>query len=123
MYKLFKIVVKGKIWSIINDCHVDTESAIIVNQCKSSFFKVREGVRQGVLSGLLYLVLINDLLLNIKTCNENTVIFHINSLSTSPNGLQRMLNLSSDYSYKWCFRFYPQKPGVVQFSFNLILLD
>ena len=55
MCKVHKLGATGKIWSIINDMHVNTMSSVILNQCQSKFFPVLQGVRQGgVLSGLLY---------------------------------------------------------------------
>jgi hypothetical protein len=46
MYKLHKLGVEGRIWNIINDCHVNTQSAVVVNQCQSKYFTVSEGIRQ-----------------------------------------------------------------------------
>lgn len=48
MCKLYKLGVKGKIWSIIDDCHTNTKNSVVVNQQKSVFFNVKQGVRQGV---------------------------------------------------------------------------
>jgi hypothetical protein len=48
MYKLHKLGVEGRIWIIINDCHVNTQSAVVVNQCQFKYFTVSEGVRQEV---------------------------------------------------------------------------
>ena len=63
MYKLHKLGITGKVWSLIDDCHINTESCIIVNQTKSRWFMVNQGVRQGgVLSTFLYLVFIDDLI-------------------------------------------------------------
>ena len=130
MYKLNILGIKGKIWSIINDCHVDTKSAVIVNQSQSHYFLVSEGVRQGgVLSGLLYLVFINDLLYDLEKCNTKTGVFQINSccpsladdiscISTSPLSLQRMLDVCNQYSCKWRFLFNAKKSSIVQFSVN-----
>jgi hypothetical protein len=130
MYKLHKLGVEGRIWNIINDCHVNTQSAVVVNQCQSKYFTVSEGVRQrGVLSGLLYLVFINDLLVELEQCNCRTGIFHINAcapsladdvscISTSPKTLQCMLDVCNEYSRKWCFRFNAKKSYILQFSLN-----
>lgn len=63
MYKLFNLGFKGKLWCIVlvNDLHCNTYSAVVANQSLSSFFHVSQGVRQGgVLSGLLYLVFIDQ---------------------------------------------------------------
>ena len=67
MYQMFKLWVTGKLWCVIDDLHSKSESAVVVNQCKSKYVSVIEGVRQGgVLSSILYLVFINDLLLELK---------------------------------------------------------
>lgn len=74
MYKLYKLGIKGRAWSVINECHLNTESTFIVNQCKSEYFNVVEGVRQGgVLSGLLYLAFINDLLYGLEESNKTGI--------------------------------------------------
>ena len=84
MFKLYKLGVKGKLWKIIDDCNFNTKSAVVVNQCQCAFFEVAEGVRQGgVLSGLLYLVFINDLLYELENVNSNTDIFDIVSCAPS----------------------------------------
>jgi hypothetical protein len=132
MYILHKLGVEGRIWNIINDCHgfLNTQSAVVVSQCQSKYFTVSEGIRQvGVLSGLLYLVFINDLLVELEQCNCRTGIFHINAcassladdvscISTSPKTLQCMLDVCNEYSRKWCFRFNAKKSYILQFSLN-----
>ena len=131
MYELTQLGVKGKLWQIIDDCHIETHSAIGVNQHQSRFFEVFEGVRQGgVLSGLLYLVFINDLLYDIERSNPNTSI--INIISCAPGladdiscignnmaTVQRtsMLNVCFNYSRKWQFRF-SAKSCIVRFLLN-----
>lgn len=130
MYKLYKIGVTGKLWSVINDCHIDTMSSVIVNQCQSEFFPVLQGVRQGgLLSGLLYLVFINDMLVDLEKCNKKTGVYHIASCSpaladdiscigTTPLCLQRMLDICADYAHRWRFCFNANKSCVMQFSLN-----
>ena len=105
-----------------------SESAVVVNQCKSKYFSVTEDVRQGgVLSGILYLVFINDLLFELNkfiirtgignlTCNAPTLADDIACIATSPRALQRMLDVCSDYSNKWRFQFNGNKSCVVQFE-------
>ena len=36
MYKLHKLGEEGRMWNIINDCHVNTQSAVVVNQWQSN---------------------------------------------------------------------------------------
>ena len=114
---IHKLGIDGRIWNIINDFHVNTQSALLVNQCQSKYFTVSEGVPQwGVLSGILYLVFINDLLVELEQCNCRTGIFNINAcapsladdvscISTSPKTLQCIIDVCNEYSRKWCFRF------------------
>lgn len=97
MYKLLRIGVKYIIWSIINGWHVNTESAKIVNQCRSSYVKVGENVRQGgVISGLFYLVFINDVLTSQETLKKNNDIFHLNISSPEPVDDSLCINITSD---------------------------
>jgi hypothetical protein len=46
LYKLHKLGVEGRIWNIINDCHVNTQSTVVVNQCQFKYYTVSEGVRR-----------------------------------------------------------------------------
>ena len=94
------------------------------------FFPVLEGVRQdSVLSGLLYLIFINDLICEIEKCNQNIGIYSINCgapaladdiscIATSPLSLQRMLDVCSEYSRNWRFCFNANKSSIMQFSIN-----
>ncbi|KAK3096521.1 hypothetical protein FSP39_000985 [Pinctada imbricata] len=127
MYKLHKLGVKGKIWSIINDCHIDTRSAVVVNQTQSDWFPVLQGVRQGgVLSSFLYLVFIDDLLVELETTYKNTGISSVTSccptladdlccIATAPYPLQSMLNIASIYSKRWHFEFNANKSCILKF--------
>jgi hypothetical protein len=117
-----------KLYCIAQDCEtlaVDDLGTVVVNQCQSKYFTVSEGVWQGnVLSGLLYLVFINDLLVELEQCNCRTGIFHINAcapsladdvscISTSPKTLQCMFDVCNEYSRKWCFRFNAKKSYIL----------
>jgi hypothetical protein len=118
------------LWCIIDDFHSKSESAVVVNQCKSKYFSVTEGGHQGgVLSGILYIAFINDLLFEMNKCNIRTGIGNLTCnapaladdiacIATSPRALQRMLDVCSDYSNKWRFQFNGNKSCVVQFTLN-----
>lgn len=128
--KLYKLGVKGQVLKLINKCYTKTTSAIIVNQCQSRFFPVYEGVRQGgVLSGLLYLVFIDELINLLEQSNSKTGIYNITCcvpsladdiacVSTSPAKLQSMLNVCYEYSRNWRFRFNANKSCILQFTQN-----
>lgn len=47
LYKLNNIGIKGKLWMLIDDCHIYTKSAVIVNYQQSKWFHVEQGIRQG----------------------------------------------------------------------------
>jgi hypothetical protein len=93
------------------------------------FYCLRGCSTRSVLSGLLFLIFINDLLVELEQCNCRTGIFHINAcapsladdvscISTSPKTLQCMLDVCNEYSRKWCFRFNAKKSYILQFSLN-----
>ena len=42
MVKLHNLGIKGQIWKVIDDCHCNTKSAVIVNQTKSRWFPVQQ---------------------------------------------------------------------------------
>jgi len=54
LFKLFNLGITGKTWSLIQNCHSNTVSSVVVNQTRSKWFSVHQGVRQGgVLSTFL----------------------------------------------------------------------
>ena len=55
MYKLHKLGITGKMWTLIDDCHINTESCIVVNQTQSRQFWVNQGVRQLTGWGIVHL--------------------------------------------------------------------
>lgn len=80
MYKLHKFGVKGRLWTLIDGCHVNTSYSVVSNQLYSDWFPVSQGVRQGeVLSTFLYLVFINDLLQELEEQSIHIGIYDITS--------------------------------------------
>lgn len=127
MYKLHKLGVKGRLWTLIDDCHVNTSCSVVSNQSYSDWFPVSQGVRQGgVLSTFLYLVFINDLLQELEEQSIHIGIYDIISsnptladdislIALSPNGLQRTLEIAYDYSKRWRFNFDANKSSILRF--------
>lgn len=128
MCKFHKLSIRGNIWYIIDDCHQNTESAVIVNQTKSSWFPVQQGVRQGgMLSSFLQLAFINDLLDERQLVNSNhSMIFERNYhspapaddiawIALSPCALQSMLETASTYTAKWRFEYNESKLSLLLF--------
>lgn len=126
MFILFELGINGKLWSLINKCHLNTLSSIVVNQSRSELFPVQQGVRQGcVLS--TYLVYINDLIHALQSGSPNTGILNIYVPSSCPAladdmsligisslELQTLLDISHIYSCKWRFTFNASKSCVLQ---------
>ena len=127
MYKLYDLGITGKLWSLINQCHQDTVSSVVVNQTQSEWFPVNQGVRQGgVLSTFLYLVYIDDLIHDLQAGSPNTGILNIPSscpsladdlslIGLSPLALQSLLDIAYNYSRKWRFIFNASKSCVLRF--------
>lgn len=126
MYILKKLGVKSKLLRIIDDCHIDTKSTIVVKQTQSCFFHVHEG---GVLFGILYLVFINDIFYDLEMSNPNTGILNIASCAISiaddiscignnPATVQCMLDVCYTFSRKWHLKFSASKSSVVRFLMN-----
>ena len=95
MYKLYSLGITNKIWSIINDMHIDTFSAVTANQSCSPFFPVSTGVRQGdILSGVLYFIFIDEMLSKLENFNNITwimlLVVALHWQMMSPSGLQEM---------------------------------
>uniref|UniRef100_A0A8W8I6Z4 Reverse transcriptase domain-containing protein n=1 Tax=Magallana gigas TaxID=29159 RepID=A0A8W8I6Z4_MAGGI len=83
MYKLHRLGVSGRLWTLIDDCHTGTSCSVVVNYTNSVWFPVSQGVRLGgILSTFLYLVFINDLLQEIQSQCSNTGIYNI--VSSNP---------------------------------------
>ena len=128
MVKLHNLGIKGQIWKVIDDCHCNTKSAVIVNQTKSRWFPVQQGVRQdGVLSTFLYLVFINNLLEELQLLHSNCPVvldnnYHspaladdIACIALSPSALQAMMTTAYKYACKWRFEFNVSKSNILSF--------
>ena len=127
MYKLHKLGITGKMWTLIDDCHINTESCIVVNQTQSRWFGVYQGVRQGgVLSTFLYLVYIDDLINEIQMHTNNSGILSIPSscptladdmslIALQPRALQMILDIAYSYANRWRFKFNALKSCVLKF--------
>ena len=135
LYKLYKLGITGRAWTLIDDCHIGTKSSIVVNQVQSRWFDVCQGVRQGgVLSTFLYLVYINDLIEDIQTnsndsgilnipCSNPTLADDLSLIAIYPRVLQSMLDIAVTYSNRWRFKFNALKSCVLTFRAKGARLD
>lgn len=121
MYKLHRLGVSGRLWTLIDDCHTGTSCSVVVNYTNTVWFPVSQGVRQGgILSTFLYLVFINDLLQEIQSQCSNTGIYNIASsnptladdiscIALTPVVIQNILTTAYKYSTNWRFKFNADK--------------
>jgi hypothetical protein len=62
-YKMIKLGVTCKIWTLLVDAHTNMSSCVASNGLQSTFFPVRQGIRQGgTISTWLYKLFIDDLI-------------------------------------------------------------
>ena len=106
-----------------------------INRCQSTFFSIKQGIRQGgVSSSFLYLVFINDLIeeldtsdLGVSICdvstNNPTVVDDISLISRYPLNLQLMINIVVDYADMWKFKINSSKSSVMIISINNCATD
>jgi hypothetical protein len=77
MFKLYNVGVTGKTWSLINNCHQNTISSVVVNQTQlECFCQSRCQARRGpfcIFVSCIYLL--NEL----ETCSKNTGVLNITS--------------------------------------------
>ena len=129
--KLCNLGIRGKVWRIILDMYTSIESCVSLNRKLSSWFPVKQGVRQGsVLSTFLYLVFMNDLLDEIQNSRKGSCIGPTDSscpayvddtvfLANSPNRLQDIVNIAFVYACKNHFEIHPEKTFVTIFGKRL----
>lgn len=126
--KLYQLGVKGQMHRIISNLYVNMSSAVLANGVLSDFFPIKQSVRQGgVLSPWLYIIFINSLLCELNECGCGANIGSIYAgnpthaddivlLSTSPKGLQHMIDICYNYSRKWRFLLSPEKTKLMVFG-------
>ena len=80
LIKLYEMGVKGKLWRVIAKSYQNIESAVMGNGHLSQWFPVKQSIRQcGSSSGLMYLVFINELLVQLQQCNLTVRVGNIDS--------------------------------------------
>ncbi|MES9883122.1 MAG: reverse transcriptase family protein [Sedimenticola sp.] len=127
-YKLSDIGIHGTLWALLVDAHSDMSSCIVANGIQSSFFNVHQGIRQGgIISTWIYNLFIDELLHTLERSGHGTTLLgcatgnttladDIALSSTSPSGLQHMLNLTYRYTCKYRYVLNASKSFVIVFS-------
>ncbi len=127
-YKLYKLGIQGKFWRCLRDLYKNMYSAVRVNGIVSEKFEVQQSVRQGgVISPWLYLIYVNDLIVQLRKSDLGADIgstyagspFHADDialLSLTQDGLQNMMNICLRYSRQWRFKINPNKSTIIVFG-------
>ena len=127
-YKLLKFNVRGLMLKAIINLYDKMESRVKFKGFTSDWFPVLQGTRQGgVLSPVLYLVTINDLILELKASMEGLTVY--NMILSSPTvaddmlllsltkiGLSIMMQICHRYSLKWHFGYQAVKCFIVVYN-------
>jgi hypothetical protein len=122
LFKLAQAGIRGRMFSMLHSMLARTSRRVVIDGFVSSDFMTSVGLPQGaVLSPLLYALFINGLAEQLK--NEGLglqfydrivgILLYADDivlLAETPEQLQRMLDIASQYASQWQFKF-NTKPG------------
>ena len=120
--------VTGKMWRVIRNLYKEVKSCVKVGSGRTEWFGLDVGVRQGcVLSPILYSLFINGLAVEIKSKVRGVAVDgwpvslllyadDIVLIANTPEKLQEMLDVVSEYSRRWRFELSNKKSQVVVFG-------
>src|SRR6185503_11744143 len=130
--KLYNYGVKGKLWRVLRSVYDSVESSVLINDHRTRFFRVDVGLRQGCLmSPIIFALYINGLADEIKKaeirgakivisreerCGILMFADDIVLIAESREDLQRLMEITMDYSHMWRFSFNYDKCAVVIFD-------
>ena len=124
-YKLYKKGMKGKLWRILINSYTGCMNYVKVDGNNSSWFPVKQGVKQGgVLSMKLYQIYIDDLLNEMRSLNVGSVVNSIDctcpafadditAITLYKSCLVKLLKTAYEYSCKWRFCFNVAKCAIL----------
>lgn len=130
-YKLRQYGVKGKMWRVLRSVYESVESSVLVNDQRTRFFRVDVGLRQGCLmSPILFALYINGLAEEIKKENIGVRIRtrreercgilmfadDIVLIGEDRRSLEKLMEITYQYSRLWRFSFNYDKCAVVVFD-------
>lgn len=127
-YKLYNMGIDKAIFSILQNLYTGMSSCVKFKGCKSGWFPILQGTRQGgVISPFLYLVFLNDLLYEIEASGLGMCFYNIDLScptvaddmlvqSYSKAGLDSLIGICLNYSYTWRFLHNAAKSAVVVFN-------
>ena len=128
--KLFDLVGKPRLWSLLVDWYANDRSRIVAEGRASSWWTNSAGVKQGdVCSPLLYSVFISDV---VAALRERGLGVHVSDrlralsallyaddqvlIATSPEELQSMMDVVAEYAERWQFHLNAKKSAVMVYN-------
>ena len=126
--KIWNMGIKGKFWRVLKDFYRKTSVTIRINGKFTKEFQSVKGVKQGgVLSPILFSLFINEMITEIKKSSLGTklkdtliaILFYADDIvliAEKEHDLQKMLDIVSEYCYKWRCRINNKKSQVVIYS-------
>ena len=127
-YKLFKLGITGKMWTLLVNAHTAMASCLQVNGIRSISFPVRQGIRQGgVISTWIYNLFIDELLNNLEQSGHsvkflnhvtgNTTLADVVTLcALTPVNLQYMLDIVYRYMQQYRYQINASKSSLITFG-------
>ena len=127
-YKLFKLGITGKMWTLLVNAHTAMASCLQVNGIRSNSFPVRQGIRQGgVISTWIYNLFIDELLNNLEQSGHsvkflnhvtgNTTLADVVTLcALTPVNLQYMLDIVYRYMQQYRYQINASKSFLITFG-------
>ena len=124
-FKLHQLNIHSDIWHTLYNWYSRLESNVKWTDSLSRSFSVAQGVRQGaVLSPLLYSVFTSDLLTQLENsgfgtyiesiyCGAPTYADDMSLVTHSPSDLQAMLDIVTQYAFKWEYSINPSKSQII----------
>ena len=126
-FKLRSLGIHGNLYNSIKSLYVDVKCAVKINDIKTNWFDVNNGVKQGcILSPVLFNLYINDIVdeMNVLNCGIPMLNSKIDMLmyaddivlmSESEQNLQKMLDCVLVWARKWRISLNESKTQVVHF--------
>ena len=126
--KLYQFGVSGKMLGVIQDMYTGNKASVLVDNCLTREFEINSGVLQGSKLGpLLFLVFINDLLIDLQNSELGARIgnLSISSLgfaddvvltAENPENLQLLINICECWAKKNLMEFNITKCKIMVFN-------
>ena len=130
-FKIYNSGINGRLWRVLRSAYKHVKSAVFFDGYLSTWFNVHQSVRQGgVLSAWLYIIFMNELPELLESKRIGAFIGNnyygcpmqaddVALIALTKSDLNKMMNLSYQYSCKWRYTLNPSKSVVLVFGESL----